>query len=845
MRGPGFPTRISVGPLLAALFALAPPAGALAQESGSARAAPDSSARPVPASAADASRSPDPPPSPVDARVDSLIVRGMPLAASRVAVAHLADEGREASPAAVLAAARAEAAMAAWGQVRRLLASRPWLDELENGEGRLLDGLARLETGDAAGGLASLDAALAALRARPDGLGGPRDPHAARAGDVFPTAPPIPGDDPVLAALAGRARALARLDRDAEAAEVWLEAARLRPAIAPWLRLSALQALAGAGDLPGALGVAREVAGERALTRDSVWVEVTRAAFAAGDTAAGLAFADSLGASTAAGLAGRWLIPARLALGDTTAARRLARQALESRRADASVGETWLALDTTFAGLRLVAGSDRASGRTARATELLRRALERAPEPDRAAVRLELAEAWFARGRYAETREALAPWLGGAETASGVGTERQRAEALFLAGRAWYRQGRRDEAMALWRRVAEMPGAPDGAYAAFLIGDIHHDRGELDEAAVAYERTVERHPRSGYAGTALFRLGMLDLLAERPERAVGRFETYRRRSPGGNWYQASIYWTARAKRAAGDSAAAKALYREALGYDPLGYYGLLSAQALGLDAWDHVPRRAAPPAPPPRPVDLALVGRLDALRFLGWRGRAVRELSARDRAGETPAVRLALALLLNEHGWTWQGTALADAARRSGSGAWTDDMLRGVYPLVYAPALREAAERQRLDPALVAAIVRRESQFDREVASPANAIGLMQILPRTGSELARRSGLPDFEAGQLRVAEVNLRLGTLYLRELLDRNGGALAPALISYNAGPHRYARWREFPEFSADAELLVERIPFTETRIYVKTITAYRHIYRRLWGLEPRSVDAPAADR
>jgi soluble lytic murein transglycosylase len=212
--------------------------------------------------------------------------------------------------------------------------------------------------------------------------------------------------------------------------------------------------------------------------------------------------------------------------------------------------------------------------------------------------------------------------------------------------------------------------------------------------------------------------------------------------------------------------------------------------------------------------------------------------------GETPEVRLRLALLLNERGWTWQGTALADAVRRSGSGAWSDDLLRGVYPLIYEEALSAAAQRQNLDPALVAAITRRESQFDREVASHAGAVGLMQILPRTGSELARRSGISGFEADQLKVAEVNLDLGTLYLRELLDRNGGALAPALISYNAGPHRYARWREFPEFAADAELLVERIPFRETRIYVKTITAYRHIYRHLYDLGRFPVDDPPVE-
>jgi len=106
-------------------------------------------------------------------------------------------------------------------------------------------------------------------------------------------------------------------------------------------------------------------------------------------------------------------------------------------------------------------------------------------------------------------------------------------------------------------------------------------------------------------------------------------------------------------------------------------------------------------------------------------------------------------------------------------------------------------------------------------------------MPATAAETARRVALPEFRQEQVRVPEINMTLGTRYLRDLLDRYAGSVTPALISYNAGPHRYVRWREYPEFRADAELMIERIPFSETRIYVKTIIAYRYIYRRLWGL------------
>jgi soluble lytic murein transglycosylase len=404
---------------------------------------------------------------------------------------------------------------------------------------------------------------------------------------------------------------------------------------------------------------------------------------------------------------------------------------------------------------------------------------------------------------------------------------------LFLAGRARYRRGLLSDARDLWRRVAEMPSAPDGAWASFMLADMHHDAGRTTEAIEAYERTVANFPNSSYAGTAFFRLGMLAMLGERPEDAIARFDSYRRRSPGGNWYHASIYWGAKAREAAGDSGAARAMYREALGYDPLSYYGIRAGQALGLDPWEYIDRRAMPAVPTMTDAQVALVKRMNDLRSLGWRERGLRELWNRDRASEDQQHLLALAIGLNENGWSWQGTGLAQQVLAARGGLWNEALLRAVYPLIYAPVLEHVADDTGLDPSLMAAVIRRESQFDREVRSPVGATGLMQLMPATAAELARRVELAEFESPQLRVPEVNMTLGARYLSDMLDRYGGSVTPALISYNAGPHRYTRWREYPEFQADAELAIERIPFTETRIYVKTILAYRYIYQRLWGL------------
>ena len=125
--------------------------------------------------------------------------------------------------------------------------------------------------------------------------------------------------------------------------------------------------------------------------------------------------------------------------------------------------------------------------------------------------------------------------------------------------------------------------------------------------------------------------------------------------------------------------------------------------------------------------------------------------------------------------------------------------------------------------------------FDPEIMSAANAVGLMQLLPETARDVSSRAGLPEYRRSQLTVPEVNLLLGTQYLADVLGRFDGFPIAGMISYNAGPHRYGRWREFPEFD-DEEQLVERIPFRETREYVRAVTELSEIYRFLYPeLEP----------
>jgi soluble lytic murein transglycosylase len=742
---------------------------------------------------------------------------GFALTATRELTGRLGTASGDAAPGQVLLAARAAASARAWPTVLRLLTERSWLDSVNAGEGRLLLAHAINAEGDPGSAIESFERALTSQNAA----------HLA------------PTSRSRMEALVGLAQAYERTGRHAEAAARYAEAATGYPALEPWLLLSALQTSARGDEPRAVLEIARAARRHDVIPRDSVWLEVVRSHFEAGETSAALRFADSLSARTAATMTGRWIAPALLARGDTSAALARARQALATGTADAATGERLSRLDGDWRTLVRVADSDAGAGRHGRAYELYERARASAPAADRPRLTYEMAWMRFNRGEHRQVELLLAPWIDGTIVAG----DELEARALFLAGRSRYRRGLLSDAAALWSRVVNIPGAPDGAYAAFMLGDMHHDAGRTTEAVEAYELNVTRFPNSSYAGTALFRLGMLAMLGEDPARAVQHFDAYRRRLPGGNWYHASIYWGARAREAAGDSAAARALYREAIGYDALSYYGIRAAQALSLDPWEFIDRRSMPAVPTMSDEQIEMVRRMNDLRSLGWRQRGLRELWNRDRAGENQQRLLALAIGLNESGWSWQGTGLAQQVLATRGGLWNEALLRAVYPLIYAPVLAHVAELEGLDPALMAAVIRRESQFDRDVRSPVGATGLMQLMPATASEVARRVQLAEFQQDQLSVPEVNMKLGARYLRDMLDRYGGSVTPALIAYNAGPHRFTRWREYPEFQADAELMIERIPFAETRIYVKTIFAYRYIYERLWGLG--GDDGPVSSR
>jgi len=253
------------------------------------------------------------------------------------------------------------------------------------------------------------------------------------------------------------------------------------------------------------------------------------------------------------------------------------------------------------------------------------------------------------------------------------------------------------------------------------------------------------------------------------------------------------------------------------------YYGFLAADYLD---WPYAMGDR------PLPVDPAALDRLSRkpglvrareLFYVDMLSDARREWVYATQDMTPDELKLAAALAGQ---WGWNDRAISTVAQ---TGDYSDLKLR--FPLEHEDRIRHYATLNALEPGFIFAIIRQESAFTRDARSPAGARGLMQLMPATGKRTARKNRVRWTGNSILFDVEHNIRLGTAYLREIMDRYDNNPVLAIAAYNAGPQRVRRW--LPEQdSRSAASWVATIPYRETRKYVQRVLAYDIIYD--WRLE-----------
>lgn len=277
-----------------------------------------------------------------------------------------------------------------------------------------------------------------------------------------------------------------------------------------------------------------------------------------------------------------------------------------------------------------------------------------------------------------------------------------------------------------------------------------------------------------------------------------------------------MYWYNIALRRQGDSATAEAALR-ALAKER-SYYGFLAADEMQLTyALTDVEYA----------VDDALITQLEQrpelmrareLFKVGLDGRGRSEWD-RAIAYLAPEEKVQAAKLASR--WGWHSRAISTIAS---AGQYDDLVLR--YPLPYHTTFEQHAATASIPSQWAYGIARSESLFMRDVRSSAGAIGLMQLMPATGKEVAERISLPYAGVDTLTNPQSNIRLGTSYLGQMAKRYSGNRVLATAAYNAGPHRVDRWLPLSG-TQDARIWIENIPFNETRKYVRRVMAAETIF------------------
>lgn len=393
--------------------------------------------------------------------------------------------------------------------------------------------------------------------------------------------------------------------------------------------------------------------------------------------------------------------------------------------------------------------------------------------------------------------------------------------------------------------VLRFPGSRWLEEALYSGGNMYLLKASAPQAIYNYSTLYKMFPNSTYAPSAHWRTGWLSYRTRNYSEAARLFDEQLQRYPGGLEIPSALYWRGRIyEDEEHNFAQAVNYYKKLIALYADYYYANLARQrlaALGTQA--QVAPTAAlnatqrPPAPelsadlPENDVHL-IKARLLANAALNE--YIAPELHASPTADQWGA--LAQAEIYVSYG---EYTRALQSMKHSGISFFTVpfDQVPPVYwhllfPQPYWSELVSNSTKNNLDPYLVASLIRQESEFNASAVSPANAFGLMQLLPSVGKSLAKKHGIRKFDARELLNPSVNLELGTVNLRQVLDRFGGQVEYALAAYNAGDTPVRQWLASNDYK-DVPEFVESIPYTETREYVQAILRNREMYRSLYPL------------
>jgi soluble lytic murein transglycosylase len=425
------------------------------------------------------------------------------------------------------------------------------------------------------------------------------------------------------------------------------------------------------------------------------------------------------------------------------------------------------------------------------------------------------------------------------------------AERLYALSQI-YRSDKKEGEMlgAVDQLVQKYPASKWAEEGLMAAGNYYWVELNRSQAASYYQRVLDNFPSGKNAYNCEWRVAWVAYLNRQPD-ADQKFTTFLRKYPVSANAPNALYWLGRDAERGGNPAHARSYYRMASERYPETYFGqhaTLRLDKLGPGEEDPPEFLAQIPPPPPlRPFDEPIATsaldrwtRAQALRNIAFDSAAELELKSAYFAAGSPRFLFEAAQAAFDQGHFAAGMAYGRLIVPNFDARKFSDVplivWRTLYPLPYEPALRREAAKNGFDPMLAAGLIRQESTFQADAVSPKYAVGLMQVLPKTGRLMAKHLRV-RYTKNSLFEPDFNLEVGMVYVAGLL-RDLGAPEYALAAFNAGEDRIALWRSERNYEEIPEL-VESIPFSETRDYVQIVLRNAEVYRMIYG---STVPAPS---
>jgi soluble lytic murein transglycosylase len=464
--------------------------------------------------------------------------------------------------------------------------------------------------------------------------------------------------------------------------------------------------------------------------------------------------------------------------------------------------------------------------------------VERAPSGDMVTLQLEFAVALYKTRKHDEAGRVFE----NVAQASSASADQKAQAMYYLAEIARDKSDLERQAALLAQLRTEAPNSPWFEEALLSSANMYMLRNDYETSAGFFTELYQRQPNGRFAANAHWKAAWLNYRLNKRDEAARLFDEHLTLYPGSGQAPAALYWRARLAEDRGERGLARAYYQKLSGNYLHFYYANLGRDRLakmsGSESTDPplLDKLPGPPAAPKNwdaPADNLRAQKAQLLANAGLYDFAIRELQLAT-SGLPPWLAMSEAAVYEDQG---SYVHALEAMKRVFPGYFAvgiDQLPRPVwgalFPRPFWDDLRRNSLQHQLDPYLVASLIRQESEFNPAAVSPANAMGLMQLLPHVGRGLAKEMKILHFSSDQLLQPGINLQLGTRYFKQIVDHYDGQVAYALAAYNAGENRVAEWRAAGAYR-DTEEFVESIPFTETREYVQAILRNAVLYRLLY--------------